>query len=120
MVTDAIITISAVARTFALQILDGTLCRRTCDIADDNVLTHVVSHETTKSGITRSMVKIDESFLHSVTGNAENATAHLVLTYVSGEGRTKAKALFAGISSWLSASEFKNLDSVGAKLYGED
>ena len=118
-VSDITITIATVAREFALQVFDKMLVERTCAIDEDRTLTCVVSHEDTKSGITRSMVKLSEDFLHSVTGAQELATAHLVFTYKSGEGRTKSKDLAAGLMTWLQASTNAALLSISSKLYGD-
>lgn len=117
MVSDITLVVNAVSHTLGVQTFDGTSVRRTCAIDDNTELILSISHEETKSGITRSLAKIEERFVNSAN-IAELGAAHFVLTYKSGEGRTVAKQLATALMAWLTAESSENLISLGAKQYG--
>lgn len=120
MPVNATFTLTATPYETEVQQFDGRKVVRVYDIAADDTLQNTVNHEITSNGITRSLVKLDRFFSNATSGEAEQCSAHFVLTYLSGEGKTKAKELADALADWLIANSGQNLDSIGAKLYGED
>jgi hypothetical protein len=118
MVTDVVITIDAVAETFEVQQFDKKTVIRHSEPADNVAHDQTVSHDTTKSGIHRSMARLDERFVNSGTSETELASAYVVLTYGSLEGKARAREMSKSLIDWLGASSHANIVSLAAGGYG--
>lgn len=117
MVGDVTLTIDGAAETMKVQQFDGQKVVRHNEPTDDVIHDHTVSHEKTKTGVTRSVSRLDENFINS-SGEPEMACAYMVLTHVSAEGKARARELAIANNSWLSANTNANLVDIAAKGYG--
>lgn len=118
MVQDVIITIDAVAESFEVQQFDKKTVIRHSEPADNVIHDQTVSHDTTKSNIKRSMARLDERFINSGTSEAELASAYVVLTYGSLEGKARARELMKSLNDWLGSTSHANIVSLAAGGYG--
>lgn len=117
MVNDTTLTVEGGSRTFAVRTFDGTSVTRSYEHSDTEGYNLSVSHETTKTGVTRSIVRLDH--LETDAENKEYlASAYLVLTYQRAVDRAVAQANASAIMAWLTASTNANLISVAQKSYG--
>jgi len=117
MVGDITMTIDGTEETLKVQQFDGQRVVRHNEPSDTVIHDHVVSHEKTKSGITRTVSRLDENFINT-SGQAELACGYVVLTYTSPEGKARARELAAANNAWLSANTNANLVDIAAKGYG--
>lgn len=117
MVGDVTITIDGTGETFKVQQFDGQKVVRHNEPSDDVLQDHTVSHEKTKTGITRSVVRLDTNFINTA-GTPELACAYVVLTHTSADGKVIARDNAEALCTWLTANTNANLVDVAAKGYG--
>lgn len=116
MVSDINLTIDAVVELFEIQQFDKQCAIRHNEVSDSQTQDLTVSHDKTKTGINRTLARLDEHFVNSASFD-EQASVYLVMTYKSGEGKTRCKALGRGLLDSLSANTYANLDSLASKGY---
>jgi hypothetical protein len=117
MVGDTTVTIDTQDESLKVQTFDGTTVTRYNEPSDTVSHKQTVSHEKTKTGITRSVSRLDENFINTA-GAPEMASGYVVMTYSSVEGKARAREMAKANLAWLSANSNANLVDIAAKGYG--